>query len=137
MKTFTQLQKGDFIWRVKTSDNNVVLQFVYLVESSILRTGCNKFEFICKPLNYTNYISSLYLTILNDTADKSFIYEHNENDVLFTNQSVFEKYVKLKKMEISNKQKETQESKIADLEAAINGASEFLKKKLNSINEVR
>ena len=73
MKTFTQLQKGDFIWRVKTPDNKVVLRFVYLVETSIFRTGCNKFDFICKPLNYTNYLGTLHLTILNDKVDKSFI----------------------------------------------------------------
>ena len=134
MKTFTQLRKGDFIWRVKTPDNKVVLRFVYLVESSIFRTGCIRFDFMCKSLDYNGRL--LHLKMLNDDADKSFIYEHNENDVFFSNESVFEKYAKVKEIEISNKQKEKQESNIKDLEAAINRASDFLKNKLNSINEI-
>ena len=127
MKTFDQLEKGDFIWRVRTDNGNVVTS-LSIVENAV-KTASGTFKIECNNL----IIAVRY----NDVLRKSFVFEHTDNDVLFTNQSVFDKYVKLKKIEISNKQKEKQESNIKDLEAAINGASEFLKKKLNSINEVR
>ena len=127
MKTFARLEKGDFIWRVRTDNGNVVTS-LSIVEKAV-KTASGTFKIECNNV----IIAVRY----DDVLRKSFVFEHTDNDVLFTNEAVFEKYVKLKKMEICNKQKEKQESNIKDLEAAINGASEFLKKKLNSINEVR
>jgi len=132
-KTFGQLQKGDFVWRVDIRSNGEIVKTVYKLDKVRLRRTQNfklKSIHLCLLTDYA--WGDDYCLDFNDIeyANVNFVYQpEKDNSMYFSNEKICDNFIKTKVIK-RNKSIEKRDV-LHDIECAVNNANEFLREELD------
>ena len=132
-KTFGQLQKGDFVWRVDIRSDGKIVKTVYKLDDVQLKRARNfKLKSIQLCLESADeWGFGIYLDF-NDIeyANANFVYRtEKHNRVYFSNEKICDSFIKTKVIQRNNSIEKR--DILNDLERAVNNANEFLREELN------
>ena len=140
-KTFGQLQKGDFVWRVMVLTNGEIKKDIFRIYD-IIRYRNRRFVVtsIHITLDYDDFEwgGDVIAILLDDAeyANVNFVYRLRNNKktdtVFFTNEKICDSFIKTKTLQRDRSTAERDELK--DIEIAINNANEFLMEQLKEKN---
>ena len=145
-KTFGQLQKGDFVWRVMILTDGKIKKDIFCIDDMI-RYRNRRFAVtsIHITLDYDDneWGGDVIAILLDDVeyANVNSVYRPKRNEktdtVYFTNEKICDSFIKTKVIQRNNSIEKR--DVLNDLECAIDNANKFLIEQLNKkdSNEVR
>ena len=137
VKTFGQLEKGDFVWEVTLKANGEIMTNVYSVEG-VERTFDTSFnpltlriglEFYSYLLEYRTEINFISLS----QANENFTFQRHNRIFYFTVKKLADNFIRIKTMQRNNV---ADSDKIRDMEKAAENAHNFLDDELKKLKQL-
>ena len=134
VKTFGQLEEGDFVWEVRITKNGEIVTTVYTVEG--IETA---YDTSFKPLtlriglecyySISGYCTDIFFNNVS-IANENFTFECDRRTFYFTVKKLADNFVRIKTMQRNNV---ADGDKIRDMEKAAENAHNFLDNELKKL----